>query len=144
MRRKPPATAQTCRATPDKFDGTVDEQREFRERGVPSGLANEIYPDVCFETGLVRATRPEPSFSNACSMLKPPKSRASTQNGDGIISAVEGDVDTATDGLAGRGRVGRARRRRQLKAGRDEAACSRVRPRRSQPTDLVNSRQTSR
>src|SRR5258708_14676441 len=27
---------------PDKFDGTVDAQREFRQRGVPSGLANEI------------------------------------------------------------------------------------------------------
>src|SRR6202011_5080050 len=31
---------------PDKFDSTVDAQREFRERGVPSGLANEIYLDV--------------------------------------------------------------------------------------------------
>ena len=31
---------------PDKFDGDVDTQREFRERGVPSGLANEIYLDV--------------------------------------------------------------------------------------------------
>ena len=31
---------------PDKFDGDVDAQREFRERGVPSGLANEIYLDV--------------------------------------------------------------------------------------------------
>src|SRR5882762_519329 len=31
---------------PDKFDGTVDAQREFRQRGVPSGLANEVYLDV--------------------------------------------------------------------------------------------------
>jgi hypothetical protein len=31
---------------PDKFDGTVDAQREFRERGVPSGLANEVFLDV--------------------------------------------------------------------------------------------------
>src|SRR6202022_1151333 len=33
---------------PDKFDADngFDAQREFRERGVPSGLANEIYLDV--------------------------------------------------------------------------------------------------
>src|SRR5712671_2592076 len=31
---------------PDKFDGTVNDQREFRERGVPSGLDNEIFLDV--------------------------------------------------------------------------------------------------
>src|SRR6266446_5188569 len=31
---------------PDKFDGTVDAQREFRQRGIPSGLANEIFLDV--------------------------------------------------------------------------------------------------
>src|SRR6266446_6545431 len=31
---------------PDKFDADVDAQREFRQRGVPSGLANEIYLDV--------------------------------------------------------------------------------------------------
>src|SRR5216683_1574140 len=31
---------------PDKFDGTVDAQREFRQRGIPSGLAHEIFLDV--------------------------------------------------------------------------------------------------
>src|SRR5215475_5245968 len=31
---------------PDKFDGEVDAQREFRQRGIPSGLAHEIYLDV--------------------------------------------------------------------------------------------------
>src|SRR5207245_314766 len=31
---------------PDKFDGDVDKQREFRFRNIPSGLANEIYLDV--------------------------------------------------------------------------------------------------
>src|SRR2546422_253094 len=31
---------------PDKFDGDVDAQREFRQRGVPSGLANEVLLDV--------------------------------------------------------------------------------------------------
>src|SRR6267142_1670859 len=31
---------------PDKFDADDDAQREFRQRGIPSGLANEIYLDV--------------------------------------------------------------------------------------------------
>src|SRR5207247_8926802 len=31
---------------PDKFDGDDDAQREFRNRFIPSGLANEIYLDV--------------------------------------------------------------------------------------------------
>src|SRR6266403_838531 len=31
---------------PDKFDGDIDAQREFRQRGIPSGLANEIFLDV--------------------------------------------------------------------------------------------------
>ena len=44
---------------PDKFDGTVDAQREFRQRGVPSGLANEIYLDV-----YARPTSFEPGVKN--------------------------------------------------------------------------------
>ncbi len=28
---------------PDKSDATVDAQREFRQRGIPSGLANEVF-----------------------------------------------------------------------------------------------------
>src|SRR5260370_14871720 len=31
---------------PDKFDGTVNAQREFRQRGIPSGLANEVFIDA--------------------------------------------------------------------------------------------------
>jgi hypothetical protein len=31
---------------PDKFDNDADAQREFRERGVLSGLTNDIYLDV--------------------------------------------------------------------------------------------------
>jgi hypothetical protein len=45
---------------PDKFDGDVDAQREFRERGVPSGLANEIYLDV-YERLVVRTAGPKSS-----------------------------------------------------------------------------------
>ena len=47
---------------PDKFDGDVDAQREFRERGVPSGLANEMFLDVyarpvSFEPGVKNLQR---------------------------------------------------------------------------------------
>ena len=31
---------------PDKFDAEIDSQREFRQRFIPSGLANEIFLDV--------------------------------------------------------------------------------------------------
>ena len=31
---------------PDKFDGDIDAQREFRQRTIPSGLAKEIFLDV--------------------------------------------------------------------------------------------------
>jgi hypothetical protein len=57
---------------PDKFDGDVDAQREFRERGVPSGLANEIYLDV-YE----RLASFEPQVRNLQQRLPmPPKSGA--------------------------------------------------------------------
>jgi hypothetical protein len=82
---------------PDKFDGTVDAQREFRERGVPSGLAHEIYLDV-YE----RPASFEPTVKNLQRRLfdayAAEVARVDT-NGDGIISAAEGDPDTASDGF---------------------------------------------
>ena len=82
---------------PDKFDGTVDAQREFRQRGVPSGLANEIYLDV-YE----RPASFEPNVKNLQRRLfdayAAEVARVDT-NHDGIISAVEGDIDTASDGF---------------------------------------------
>jgi hypothetical protein len=82
---------------PDKFDGTVDGQREFRERGVPSGLANEIYLDV-----YLRPASFEPGVRNLQRRLfdayAAEVARVDT-NHDGIISAVEGDIDTASDGF---------------------------------------------
>jgi len=70
---------------PDKFDGTVDAQREFRQRGIPSGLANEIFLDVyvrraSFEPG---EEPPAPLFDAYAA------SGARRPNGDGIISAPE-------------------------------------------------------
>jgi len=83
---------------PDKFDADDDAQREFRQRGIPSGLANEIYLDV-YE----RLASFEPQVRNLQKRLfdayAAEVARVDT-NGDGIISAVEGDIDTASDGFA--------------------------------------------
>jgi hypothetical protein len=88
---------------PDKFDGDVDAQREFRQRGVPSGLANEIFLDV-----YVRRASFEPQVKNLQQRLFDAYAAEVArvdQNGDGIISAVEGDIDTATDGFADNSRL---------------------------------------
>ena len=82
---------------PDKFDADVDAQREFRQRGVPSGLANEIYLDV-----YVRPASFEPQVRNLQRRLFDAYAAEVArvdQNGDGIISAAEGDIDTASDGF---------------------------------------------
>ena len=83
---------------PDKFDGDVDSQREFRQRGIPSGLANEVFLDV-FE----RLASFEPDQTNLQNRLFDAYAKEVArvdQNNDGIISAVEGDIDTPTDGFA--------------------------------------------
>ena len=83
---------------PDKFDGTVDAQREFRQRGVPSGLANEIYLDV-----YARPASFEPGVKNLQRRLFDAYAAEVARvdaNHDGIISAPEGDADTASDGFA--------------------------------------------
>jgi hypothetical protein len=83
---------------PDKFDGDVDAQREFRERGVPSGLANEIYLDV-YE----RPASFEPRVRNLQQRLfdaYAAEVKRVSGNDDGIITAAQGDIDTPTDGFA--------------------------------------------
>ena len=82
---------------PDKFDGDVDAQREFRERGIPSGLANEVFLDVYERPASFEAsvTDLEQRLFDAYAA----EVARVDQNGDGIISAVEGDVDTASDGF---------------------------------------------
>jgi hypothetical protein len=82
---------------PDKFDGDVDTQREFRERGIPSGLANEIYLDV-----YLRPASFEPGVKNLQRRLFDAYAAEVARvdaNNDGIISAPEGDPDTASDGF---------------------------------------------
>jgi hypothetical protein len=90
---------------PDKFDADqgFDSQREFRERGVPSGLANEIYLDV-YE----RFASFEPQVKNLQQRLfdaYAAEVKRVSGNDDGIITAAQGDIDTPTDGFADNSRL---------------------------------------
>lgn len=81
---------------PDKFEADDDEQREFRQRFIPSGLANEVFLDVyerlaSFEPGVTGNQRLFDAYAAEVARVD--------SDGDGIISAVEGDVDTASDGF---------------------------------------------
>jgi len=82
---------------PDKFEADVESQREFRMRFIPSGLANEIFLDV-YE----RPVSFEPNQKNLTQRLFDAYAHEVARvdkNGDGVISAIEGDVDTASDGF---------------------------------------------
>lgn len=88
---------------PDRFDGDDDLQREFRMRFIPSGLANEVFLDVyerlaSFEPGV--ADFKQRLFDAYAVEI----ARVDT-NGDGVISAVEGDVDTPSDGFEDNARL---------------------------------------
>ncbi len=88
---------------PDKFDAGDDSQREFRQRFIPSGLANEIFLDV-YE----RVVSFEPGVTDFKQRLfdayAAEVARVDT-NGDGVISAAEGDIDTASDGFPDNSRL---------------------------------------
>jgi len=81
---------------PDKFDAEVDKQRENRQRFIPSGLAHEIYLDTYVRLASFEPSTPFPQrlYDAYAAEVK----RVDT-NGDGVISAAEGDVDTASDGF---------------------------------------------
>jgi hypothetical protein len=88
---------------PDKFDGDVDAQREFRERGIPSGLANEVFLDV-----YLRRASFEPHNQNLQRRLFEAYEQEVERvdpKGHGIITATVGDIDTATDGFADNSRL---------------------------------------
>jgi hypothetical protein len=80
---------------PDRFEADNDAQREFRQRFIPSGLANEIMLDV-----VVRKASFEPDTPDTIQRLfdayAAEVARVDT-NGDGVISALEGDIDTPSD-----------------------------------------------
>ncbi len=88
---------------PDRFDGDDDSQREFRMRFIPSGLTNEVFLDVyerlaSFEPGVT-------DFNQRLFDAYAAEVARVDTNGDGVISAVEGDVDTPSDGFADNARL---------------------------------------
>lgn len=88
---------------PDKFDADDDAQREFRMRFIPSGLAKEIMLDVyerlaSFEPGVT-------DFNKRLFDAYAAEVARVDTNGDGVISAAEGDIDTASDGFADNARL---------------------------------------
>ncbi|HZE88786.1 MAG TPA: hypothetical protein VE404_04515 [Verrucomicrobiae bacterium] len=87
---------------PDKFDGDDDAQREFRNRFIPSGLAREIYLDVYERIASFEPTTPFPMRLFDAYAFEVDRV---DQNGDGVISAVEGDVDSASDGFVDNARL---------------------------------------
>jgi len=83
---------------PDRFDAADESQREFRQRFIPSGLANEIFLDV-YE----RLASFDPSVTDFKQRLFDAYAAEVARvdsNGDGVVSAAEGDVDTSSDGFA--------------------------------------------
>ena len=87
---------------PDKFDGDDDAQREFRQRFIPSGLANEVFLDTYERLASFEPGTPFPQ--RLFDAYKAEVARVD-QNGDGIISAPEGDVDTPSDGFVDNARL---------------------------------------
>ena len=85
---------------PDKFDSEngFENQREFRERGVPSGLANEIFLDV-YERPASFLPGEKKLESRLFEAYEEEVKRVDS-NDHGIITATVGDIDTATDGFA--------------------------------------------
>jgi hypothetical protein len=84
---------------PDKFDADMgfDNQREFRMRSTPSGLANEVLLDV-----YARRRSFAPHVHNLQTRLflaYAAEVARVDSDGDGVISALEGDIDTASDGF---------------------------------------------
>jgi hypothetical protein len=82
---------------PDKFDDPDNSQREFRYRNVLSGLAHEIYLDV-YE----RLASFEAQVSSLDKRLYDAYAEVARvdSDGDGVISAPEGDADTPSDGFS--------------------------------------------
>ena len=88
---------------PDLFDADIDAQREFRQRFIPSGLANEILLDV-----YVRRASFMPHEHDLTKRLYhayADEIRRIDANLDGVISAAEGDIDTGSDGFEDNSRL---------------------------------------
>src|SRR6266404_2213761 len=85
---------------PDKFDAGLDSQREFRQRFIPSGLAKEIFLDV-YE----RVVSFEPGRHFPERLYDAYAAEVARVGHNGVVSAAEGDVDTASDGFANNDRL---------------------------------------
>jgi hypothetical protein len=87
----------------DKFDANVDAQREFRERFIPSGLAQEVMLDVYARPASFAPN--ERNLQRRLFLANAAEVARVDANGDGIISAPEGDADTSSDGFADNSRL---------------------------------------
>jgi hypothetical protein len=87
---------------PDRFDADIDNQREYRQRFIPSGLAHEIYLDTYLR---LASFEPGTPFPRRLFDAYAAEVRRVDTNGDGVISAEEGDVDTASDGFPDNSRL---------------------------------------
>lgn len=82
---------------PDLFDADNDSQRENRQRFIPSALAREVLLDVFARPA---SFKPEETDLDRRLFLAYAAEVARVDtNGDGVVSAAEGDVDTASDGF---------------------------------------------
>jgi len=86
----------------DKFDAEIDSQREFRQRFIPSGLANEIFLDV-YER--IVSFEPSVPFPQRLYDAYAAEVRRVDLNGDGVVNASEGDIDSSTDGFPDNARL---------------------------------------
>ena len=81
---------------PDRADATVQAQRETRLRFIPSGLDNEVHLDVflrvkSFEPGVPLPQRFFDAYAKEVARVD--------QDGDGVVSFEEADIDGTSDGL---------------------------------------------
>ncbi|QSQ19173.1 hypothetical protein JY651_27925 [Pyxidicoccus parkwayensis] len=88
---------------PDLFDADVDSQREFRQRFIPSGLANEVFLDVYARPASFMPG--ERDLNRRLFLAYAAEVARVDTNRDGVVSAAEGDVDTASDGFPDNSRL---------------------------------------
>ena len=80
---------------PDRVEATDEDQKEFRNRFIPSGLANEIFLDVyerlvSFEPGISGDQRLFDAYAFEVAKVD--------ANGDGAVSFNEADIEGTSDG----------------------------------------------
>jgi len=82
---------------PDRTDATISAQRETRLRFIPSGLTDEVIQDV-----FTRVKSFEPNVADVAQRLFDAYAYEVSlvdQDGDGVVSFAEADIDGTSDGL---------------------------------------------